>query len=169
MFNDLHPAQWLIGSVLIGSAFGVIAAKKPVHSALFFMLTLVMLAALYLQLSAEFIAVMQVLVYAGAILVLFVFVIVLFQDAHQQISLHQAQSPRWLMILAATALPCALLYLSTELEKITIQKKLLPASFGHVESLGRTLYLDFFLPFESVIVLFLIALVGALYIGKKVR
>ena len=74
--------ELLLGLLLILSGLGVILAKKPVYSALSFLLTLILLAIQFLELSANFIAVMQVIVYAGAILVMFMFVIVLFQDAH---------------------------------------------------------------------------------------
>jgi len=169
MFAGLELAECILGAMLLASSLGVIAAQKPVHSSLFFMATLIILAFLYLHLSADFIAVMQVLVYAGAILVLFVFVIVLFQDAHQHIALYEAKTARWLVITAAIVTGSVLLFLSIQLEKISIPKNVRAEDFGQVESLGRTLYLDFFFPFEAVVAIFLIAIVGALYVGKKVK
>jgi NADH-quinone oxidoreductase subunit J len=161
------PAQWFLGFVLIMSSLGVILTPKPVQACLSFLLTLLTLAALYLQLSAQFIAVMQVLVYAGAILVLFMFVIVLFQDAHQQIVNFKAKSSPWLLIFAAMAFILVLLALGGYLLTLSQAQPTVTEGFGSVESLGKALYVDFFFPFEAVILLFLVAVIGALYIGRK--
>ena len=76
--GEVSLIQWIMGLVLILSAMGVILLRKPLYACLSFLLSLLLLAAFYLQLYAEFIAVMQILIYAGAILVIFVFVIVFF-------------------------------------------------------------------------------------------
>lgn len=163
------PVQWILGFILILASIGVITLKKPVHASLSFLLTLLALAALYLQLSAQFIAVMQVLVYAGAILVIFMFVIVLFQDAHEKIAEYKAKSLPILISIAAIALVIAFALLAANLRGIIPSRQGLPEDFGSVEGLGRALYVDFFFPFEAVILLFLIAVVGALYTAKKER
>jgi NADH-quinone oxidoreductase subunit J len=162
-----NPVQLILGLILILSALGVILAKKPVHASLSFLLTLVTLAALYLQLSAEFIAVMQILVYAGAILVIFMFVIILFQDAHQQIEQYQAKSAPMLLYVSATAFILALPFLGYKFAGLNAINKNLPEGFGTVQTLGKALYVDFFFPFEAVTLLFLVAVIGAFYIGKK--
>ena len=161
--------QWIIGSLLILSSLGVILARNPVHASLSFLLTLLSLAVLYLQLSAQFVSVMQVLVYAGAILVIFMFVIILFQDAHHEIEKFKEQSSPILLIAAILSFAAVLFLLGRKLMGIQLGTGNLPEGYGTVESLGRTLYLDFFFPFEAVILLFLIALVGALYIGRRVN
>lgn len=161
------PSQWFLGLALILSSFGVISLKKPVHAALSFLLSLLCLAALYLELSAEFIAVMQVLVYAGAILVLFMFVIILFQDAHEQIAESKAQSSPILIGFAFLVLTGGLLFFAAKLFAHQVYPHPLPDAFGTVEALGRSIYLDFVFPFEVVVMLFLTAIVGALYTGKK--
>lgn len=165
LFSD--PVQTLCSLVLMGSSLGVILVKKPVHACLFFLTTLLALAALYLSLSAQFIAVMQVLVYAGAILVIFMFVIILFQDAYQQIARHPAKSARWLLYLAAGMFVLPLLLIGRHFIDPSLKSIQVPPDFGSVQAIGRALYLDFFFPFEAVILLFLIALIGALYMGRK--
>lgn len=165
LFDNI--AQWILGFILILSSLGVILIKKPVHACLSFLLTLFTLAVLYLQLSASFIAVMQILIYAGAILVIFMFVIILFQDAYQQISQVKAKSLPAFLIIAAAAFVLALVFLGKRLIGISTEGDKLPKDFGSVQLLGEALYIDFFFPFEAVIFLFLIALVGALYVAKK--
>lgn len=162
-----NPVQWILGLILLASSLGVILARKPVHSSLFFLVTLLALSALYLHLSAQFIAVMQILVYAGAIMVIFMFVIVLFQDAYSQISQHKAQSSPPFLIAAGGAFLLALIFLGSRLTGLKPAPAQAPEGFGTVEALGKAIYIDFFFPFEAIILLFLVAMVGALYIGKK--
>lgn len=161
------PVQWFLGTLLILSSLGIILTPKPIQSCLFFLLTLLALAALYLQLSAEFIAVMQVLVYAGAILVLFMFVIVLFQDAHAQLANFKPKSFSLLLLAAGSAFLVMLGLVGISLLNMSQALPEADESFGMVESLGIALYTDFFFPFEAVILLFLVAIIGSLYIGRK--
>ena len=161
------PAQWILGILLIVSSLGVILMPRPVQSCLSFLLTLMTLAAIYLQLSAEFIAVMQILIYAGAILVLFMFVIILFQDAHEQIDNFKAKSVPFLIFSAAVSFIALLGILGSRLLNLPLANTTPEKNFGMVEYLGKALYVDFFFPFEAVILIFIVAVVGALYIGKK--
>ena len=158
---------WFLSSILVLSSIGVIALRKPVHACLSFLLMLLALAGFYIDLSAQFIGVMQVLVYAGAILVIFMFVIILFQDAHQQIVKYQSKSSIPFLFIACGVFLVSLVFLAKEFIGYPASSQNLPAGFGSVESLGRTLYVDFFFPFEAVILIFLVALVGALYIGRR--
>ena len=160
--------EWILGLVLIITSIGVILSKKPVIACLFFLLTLLTLAVVYLQLSAQFIAVMQVIVYAGAILVIFMFVIILFQDAYQQISRNQANSSPLFLFIAGAAFLITLISLGRKLMALPPSKAVLHPDFGIVQSIGKLIYIDFFFPFEAIIFLFLIAVIGALYIGKRV-
>lgn len=157
----------IFGFLLIVSSIGVVLARKPIYASLYFLCTLLTLAVLYLVLSAEFIAVMQVLVYAGAILVIFMFVIVLFQDAHQQIALYDAKSQPLKLFVAALSLIGAFVFFGSNLIGFEPVKREISADFGDVEPIGKLLYIDFFFPFESLILLFLIAIVGAIYIARK--
>ncbi|MDP1834720.1 MAG: NADH-quinone oxidoreductase subunit J [Chlamydiales bacterium] len=164
-YTNLHVI--IVGFLLICSSLGVILVRKPVHSSLFFLVSLMLLATLYLWLSATFIATMQVLVYAGAILVIFMFVIVLFQDAHEQLNNFPSLSRRSLVVIAAVAFFFSLMALAARLYDLVPFKAEKPEGFGTVQSLGETLYVDFFFPFEAVVLLFLIAIIGSVYIAKK--
>jgi NADH-quinone oxidoreductase subunit J len=167
MLPSATIAQWLLGLILVLSSLGVILVRKPVHACLSFLLTLLTLAALYLQLSAEFIATIQILVYAGAILVIFMFVIVLFQDAHQKIEEDQSKSSKALLTIAGIAFVIALVQIAQQLLGLVSTTENLPADYGTVQAIGKALYIDFFFPFEAIVMVFLIAIVGALFIGKK--
>ena len=161
--------EWIIGTILIFSSLGVIMARRPVYASLSFLLTLLALAALYSEMSAHFIAVMQILVYAGTILVIFMFVIVLFQDAYEKIASTEPKSASPLLFAAAGAFILALIMTGRLIFGLAPSNKALPEGFGTVQALGEALYVDFFFPFEAIILLFLIAPIGALYIGKRGR
>lgn len=165
LFSD--PVQFILSFILILSSLGVVLLSKPVYASLSFLLALFTLALFYVQLSAEFIGVMQILVYAGAILVIFMYVIVLFQDAYIRIDKTEPQSSSFLLTFACLAFVSLLVFLGKQLMGLPSTGQSLPGDFGSVQKLGKILYIDFFFPFEAVILLFLIALVGALYIGKK--
>lgn len=160
-------AQLILTTTLLLSALGVLLSVKPVHACLAFLVTLFSLAGLFFELSAEFVAVLQILVYAGAILVLFMFVIVLFQDAYLQIDRTPAKSYPPLLWGAIGVLLATLLYFGKDFLKLPLVNTTLPENYGTVQALGKALYLDFFFPFEAVTLLFLVAVIGAFYIGKK--
>ncbi len=155
---------------LLLSSLGVLVFKKPVHSCLSFLFSLITLAGIYLELFASFIAVMQILVYAGAILVIFMFVIILFQDAHQQIERFPSKNNRFFIIATVFSLVAVVSYLSYLIAYPLTNWASMHTTderFGDVQPLGQSLYLHFFFPFELVVLLFLIALVGSVYIAKR--
>jgi NADH-quinone oxidoreductase subunit J len=158
-------SELILGIIILLSSLGVLLFKKPVHSCLSFLLTLLSLAGLYIELAAPFIAAMQILVYAGAILVIFMFVIILFQDAHLAIREYKARVKPFWLASSALLFVTTLSLLAMNLKGFSAKSE----SYGSVEELGRALYVDFFFPFEAVALLFLVAIIGSLYIGKKVR
>jgi NADH-quinone oxidoreductase subunit J len=167
MESQASLVQWFLGALLILSAIGVVALRKPIYASLSFLLSLLVIAAFFLQLHAEFLAVMQILIYAGAILVIFIFVIVLFQDAHQQIERYEPKSQPQFLLISAIAFVVTLLFFGAQLIHLPNFQRSLPEGFGQAQGIGQALYLDFFFPFEAVILLFLVAIVGALYIAKR--
>jgi NADH-quinone oxidoreductase subunit J len=157
----------VIAAVAILSAFGVIWFKGAVHAALSLVATLFSVALLFLSLGAEFLAAVQVLVYAGAIMVLFLFVITLLNPL-------RAETPDRLRNQAGLAGVLAVVLL-VEMYYI-IQSGLLaavPASApplpeaGNVQALGISLYSTWIVPFEMTSVLLLVAIVGAVVLGRR--
>jgi len=169
MFPQATPSQWILGVTLLLTSIGVISAKKPIHASISFLLSLMLLASMYLHLSAEFIGIMQILVYAGAILVIFVFVMVLFQDAHEHISQSKPKSKKMLLGIAGLTFILIMILFGSLLVQLQPYLKTPPEGFGSASGIGKVLYLNFFFPFEAVILLFLVAIVGALFIAKKER
>ncbi|MDR5709356.1 MAG: NADH-quinone oxidoreductase subunit J [Armatimonadota bacterium] len=152
----------------LAGGVGVVAARAPVHSALSLLVVLVSLAVLYLTLLAEFVAVLQVIVYAGAILVLFLFVIMLLH-AHNP-DLRPSPGPGRLHGAVAIASGGALVALVAfavlrELGRGTAEVPV-AAGFGTAPAIGRELLTTFVLPFELAGVLLLVGMVAGIVLGK---
>lgn len=162
-----NPFELVLSAFLLLSALGVILVRKPVHACLSFLASLLLLAIWFLQESAHFIAIMQILVYAGAILVIFMFVIILFQDAYLQISRLKASSTPLLLEFAGLSFVLLFIYFGIQLIELIKGPSSLPEGFGTVQALGKAIYTDYFFPFEAVIPLFLVAVIGAFTIGRK--
>ena len=147
------------------SAIMVLASKKPVHSVLFLTLTFFSIAGHYILLNAQFLAVVHVIVYAGAIMVLFLFTVMLLNLNKDE----RSPKPLWVKILALIAGCMLMLVLIGIFRGYDIKAAADPAvnQIGLVKNLGKILYHDYLLPFEVSSVLFLTAMVGAVLLGKK--
>ncbi len=149
------------------SSILMITRSNAVMSALFLILNMSSLAGLYLLLNAQFIAVAQVIVYAGAIMVLFLFVIMLLKPEHEKIlATHPGVKLFAVVIAALVFLQFAFMILFS---KGTPVNAGVAASVkaGTIEQIGRELYSNYILPFEAAGYLLLAATVGALVLAKK--
>ena len=154
------------GALAVLGAIGLILAREPVHSALSLVLVMIALAVLYLLLGAAFIAAIQILVYAGAIMVLFVFVVMLL-NAGVEVRTNLSRMARWV------GLPLAFLFLAEMVYSLLHRYSAasgaavagpVPAS---TEELSMKIFTEFVLPFELTSILILIAILGALVLAKK--
>jgi NADH-quinone oxidoreductase subunit J len=157
----------LLAVVSIFSALMVILQKNPVSSVLFLVLTLVCVAALFVLLSAPFIAAIQIIIYAGAIMVLFLFVLML-------LNLQRVGEGAWsglqitgLAVAAVLALVTALLLRSVPLSSDSGFTRDVPAGLGSVEEVGRNLFTQYLLPFEVASFLLLAGIIGAVILSRR--
>ena len=163
---------WVFGGVAIASALLCVTRRNPVASALWLVVTLFQIAALFVLLDAEFIAVLQVLVYAGAIMVVFLFVIMLLDLGHPGPS--DIRGPLGLAVGTALAgglgYKLAQLFRAAPPTEVTIAPGSL-ASLAQTEGLvtvvARPLFATYLLPFEIASVLLLAAIVGAVVLAKR--
>ena len=164
---------YFFGIVAIASAVAFVTRKSPVAAALWLVNTMFCLAAMYVLLDAEFIGAMQVLVYAGAIMVVFLFVIMLLNLGHAS-DLADARGMGWK--LAAGLVGLALLAQVFALtrarvpEALALPENALAAEFarkGAIAPLADVLFNDYLLAFEVTSVLLLAAVVGAVVLGKR--
>ena len=153
----------LIAFIVVGSALGLVLKRNPIHGALFLVVNLGGIAALYLTLGAEFLAAAQVIVYAGAIMVLFIFAIMVLIPGKDE----TGPDPRRRYRLLAIPLGAALL---AELTLIALRRGAAPpgpGAAGGVEAMGRLLFTDYLFPFELTSVLLLAAMVGVMLLAKR--
>ncbi len=149
----------LCGLLVVANPF----SRSPVASALFLVLTIVSLAGLFVLLHAYFLAAVQVLVYAGAVMVLFLFVIMMLDlRAEQRRKLNKFGVVTGLIGIGALGY----IMIST-IARSGIGQGLKPQSEGGTAALGGALFTDYLLPFEIVSVLLLVAMVGAVLLSKK--
>jgi len=155
----------LLSILAIFSAVMVLASRKPIHSVLFLTLTFFAIAGHYVLLNAQFLAVVHVIVYAGAIMVLFLFTVMLLNLNKDE----RSPKPAWVKAMAFIAGGMLMLTLVGIFRGYDLQVSHDPAAsqIGLVKDLGRILYKDYLVPFELSSVLFLTAMVGAVLLGKK--
>ena len=157
-------------AVIIG-ALGVIAGRNPVHSALFLLLTLVSIAVLYLQQHAALVAAIQIVVYASAIVVLFLFVITLLgvdkQEAPDDAHPVQRVAAVVLGVLALTGILVLVHGNRWVTGSPSARGGLGRAETGNVETLAKSLFTDFVWAFEMTAVLLVIAVVGSVVLARR--
>ncbi|GMQ81347.1 MAG: NADH-quinone oxidoreductase subunit J [Rhodothermia bacterium] len=159
---------FLLATVAIAAGLGMLLSKSPVSSALWLILNLFCIAGLYLTLNAEFIAVVQILVYAGAIMVLFLFVIMLLNlDA-----LPDVNNIEWKRVFGFTLGMgvLALLWFAVASSLDILPYKISAgraAEVGSATSLGEVLFTQYAMPLEVIGILLLAATIGAVMIAKR--
>lgn len=156
-----------IGAVVSGVM--VVVQKNPVISALFLITLMLCLACIYLLLSAEFIAVIQVIVYAGAIMVLFLFVIMLLNLEKESAPLVKGrfQKLAGLVLVVMLVGVLAITVITTGKQGAAQTTVDVDTAVSNTVSIGRLLFSRFLLPFEITSVILLIAIIGVILIGKK--
>lgn len=156
-----------IAIIAVATAVSMLASRNAVYSALFLVLNFLAVAALYLLLNAAFIAVVQVTVYAGAIMVLFLFVIMLLGTEEEQIDgRFKWQMPVALALGVALAAELAYVLLSGA-GAWSGSFASVGEEFGSPASIGRILFSEYLIPFEITSVLLLVAMVGAIVLTLK--
>jgi NADH-quinone oxidoreductase subunit J len=158
-----------IALIAVGTAISMLASRNAVYSALFLVLNFITVAALYLLLNAAFIAVVQVTVYAGAIMVLFLFVIMLLGTEEEQVGKDISwQTP--VAVILGSGLAAELGYvLLTGQRDVAGPLQAVGPEFGSPASVGRVLFNEFLIPFEITSVLLLVAMVGAIILTLNRR
>jgi NADH-quinone oxidoreductase subunit J len=161
---------WLLAFVAVAAALGVVVMRNPVHSALFLLLTFVVVAMLFFMNRAEFVGVVQLLVYAGGIMVLFLFTIML-------VNVKRLPGEPYLHSQTGFALALGLVFFLV-FGSLLAGAKLGPAAdpgpltqagglTGNSQVVALGLYRDYLLPFEIASVFLLVALLGAVLLGKR--
>jgi NADH-quinone oxidoreductase subunit J len=160
---------YFLSFLTVASALMVVISRNPVHSVLYLIMTFFSLSGHYILLNAQFLAAVNIIVYAGAIMVLFLFVIMFLNlRAHQE-----AMAPLWAQLAAVVTAGLILLILvatvktSTPALSVAVNPDYFDSQIGLVQTLGQTLFREYLLPFELASVLFMAAIVGAVLLVRR--
>jgi NADH-quinone oxidoreductase subunit J len=167
---------FVFGALTLAGAFGVVLARNPVHSALSLVVTLVSVAVLFLQQDAHLLAAVQVVVYAGAIVVLFLFVIMLLGVDHADTLRDPLKAQRLAAIVLGLVLLAEVLFLMGHEwatgAKATADNSIrggTPGLGNNVERIARSLFTDYLWAFEITAVLLVLSVVGAVVLARRSR
>jgi NADH-quinone oxidoreductase subunit J len=166
----MEKALFIVFAVIaVASALNVLLQRNPLYSALSLIFTLASLSALYMTLHAQFIAAIQIVVYAGAIMVLFIFVIMLLNVPKDQPMLEKQKGLRYLAIPFAGVLIAETFYVLRQVKPIAMPVAAADSeqAVGTTWSVGTSLFTDYLLPFEVTSVLILMAVVGAMVLARR--
>jgi NADH-quinone oxidoreductase subunit J len=166
---------YVLAGVAIGASALVIGQRNPIYSILLLIASFVALAGLYIQLDAPFVAMAQIIVYAGAIMVLFLFVVMLLNAPHEDAAewdrSHPLRQPAMARFggLLAVLLVVQLTWAVMRAREVTglVAGRGDAATLGSVRMLGRVLFTDYVFAFEATSVLILVAMVGAVVLARR--
>ncbi len=158
---------FFLSALAIVSAIMVLVSKNPVYSVLWLVAVFFAISGHYILLNAQFLAIVNMIVYAGAIMVLFLFVIMLMNLNAQS----EPQKNMWMKLAGVISGGCFLMVLVSlvrQANELTNKKALtVEGNIGLIKNLGKVLFSDYVVPFEITSLMFLSAMVGAIVIGKK--
>jgi NADH-quinone oxidoreductase subunit J len=151
---------------LVAAAIGVVVARSPMYAAMSLVAAFFFLAGIYVLLSAHLVAFLQILVYAGAVMVLFLFVIMLLSLGDQHHEVERLKQMQWLgFVLGGGGLMTLLAWISREVA--SAEQATLSPDFGTIKAVGRALFTTYLLPFEATSLLLTVAIVGAVVVAKE--
>ncbi len=150
----------------VGSAIAVVSLKNPIHSVISLMVCFLQMAAIFVMLRSPFIAVVQIFVYVGAVLVLFLFVIMMLDIRKASMERFVSGGQFWVMgFLVALVIEMVLIVSKSKLATLAVASG--SRLDGSVKEVGDALFTKYILPFEVVSFILLVALLGAIVMGKK--
>lgn len=159
---------FILAILSIISALLVITRRNPIPSAMFLVLNFFILAGIYLTLSAQFLAIIQILVYAGAIMVLFIFVIMLLNLSDEEKLKEKMSMKKIIRIILSITLIAEIIYiLGYSQVGQNINQSPESVKIGTVQEIGRQLFTTYLFPFEITSILLLAAIIGSVILAKK--
>jgi NADH-quinone oxidoreductase subunit J len=156
----------LLSVLAIGSALMVITRKNPLHSVLYLVITFFAISGHYILLNAQFLAIVNIIVYAGAIMVLFLFVVML-MNLNTEVEPQKNRLSQIAGVISGGSLFLVIIAALVKSKSVTGAMELQTGDYGLIKTLGKVLFNDYVLPFEISSVLFLSAMIGAVVISKK--
>jgi NADH-quinone oxidoreductase subunit J len=164
-FTAEHYTFFVFAIPLLVTAAMVVVARNPMYAAMSLVGAFFFLAGIYVLLSAHLVAFLQILVYAGAVMVLFLFVIMLLSLGNEHLDKESYKGMQLLGVAGAFGTVVVLAFAIRDAAGGELAA--VPADFGTVRAVGRALFTQYLLPFEAVSLLLLVAIVGAVVVAKE--
>jgi NADH-quinone oxidoreductase subunit J len=158
-------AFYFLSILAIFSALMVVFSRNPVHSVLYLVVTFFSIAGHYFLMNSQFLAMVHIIVYAGAIMVLFLYVIMML-NLNTDTEPNKSNWVKGAAVVTGGLLMLILVVSTKSADQLPIQKTM-NANIGLISNLGKVLYNEYMLPFEVSSILFLVSMVGAVMLGKK--
>lgn len=155
---------FILASSSVASAFSMIYFRQPINSALSFIITLLSIAGLFALVGGSFLFLVQIIIYAGAIVTLILFIIMFLNIKDEHLP-HEPYKGKWILFMSLLVSPFTALLISTinSMEFTPLHLK----GFGSIKAVGMELFSRWILPFEMVSILLLISLIGVVVLAKR--
>lgn len=157
---------YILAAITLSTAFLTIYSKNPIHSAIYLVICFFSIAGHYLLFNAQFLALVHIMVYAGAIMVLFLFTIML-MNLNKEDEVHKPRMTRFAAVTVFCVLGLALIYLFIDTKPFVGEYPSTGEDFQSIKKLGKVLLNEYMVPFEFASVLLLVAMIGTVLLSKK--
>jgi NADH-quinone oxidoreductase subunit J len=158
-------AFYFLSILAIFSALMVVFSRNPVHSVLYLVVTFFSIAGHYFLMNSQFLAMVHIIVYAGAIMVLFLYVIMML-NLNTDTEPNKSNWVKGAAVVTGGLLMLILVVSTKSADALPVHKEMNP-NIGLISNLGKVLYNEYMLPFEVSSILFLVSMIGAVMLGKK--
>ena len=161
---------YILAAIVVISSVMVVTRRNPMHSALWLLVTLVSMAGVYLLLNAEFVAAIQVIIYAGGVLVLYIFVIMLVdlsKEAALRAVFHNSLQVGLAFAMTAIAMGIVLWSGLSDLQSVDFQGTIEGGTADTTRVLAKELFTTYLYPFEVASILLLVAMIGAVVLARR--
>ena len=162
---------YILGAVVLASSIMVVTRRNPMHAALWLLVTFFGLAGVYLLLRAEFVAAVQIIIYAGGVLVLYIFVIMLVdlsKEAALRAAFHRPKQTAFAIVFAGMVMVAVIWVSVSGIEPFSIgEAAVAERAADTTREFARELFLTYLYPFEIASVLLLVAMIGAVILARR--
>ncbi|MGV8995219.1 MAG: NADH-quinone oxidoreductase subunit J [Flavobacterium sp.] len=157
---------YILSAITLGTALLTIISKNPIHSAIYLVISFFSIAGHYLMFNAQFLAVVHIIVYSGAIMVLFLFTIML-MNLNKEDEPHKSSLSKIAAVISFCLLCFVMLAVFIKAQPAITEYDISGQDFQSIKVLGQVLLNEYMLPFEFASVLLLVSMIGAVLLSKK--
>jgi NADH-quinone oxidoreductase subunit J len=156
----------VLSAVTLATAFLTIFTKNPIHSAIYLVICFFSVAGHYLLLNSQFLAIVHIIVYSGAIMILFLFTIML-MNLNKEDEVHKPRVTRWAAVILFCLMCLVLIAIFVNSKPIVGEYVSTGEDYQSIKVLGKVLLNEYMVPFEYASILLLVAMIGTVLLSKK--